>query len=99
MNFPIQIPAVWVYTTGDFNRERSEGYPDFFTDAQKSRIERIRQARLLFDGKHKQYFLEEGRTQFDFPESRVGTRQISAVRHVQRPEPDQPEGDRSAVRG
>ena len=71
------IPAVWVYTTGElFNSPRPGGYGAFLTDAQQARLERIRQARLLFDGRHREYFLDEGRTQFDFPRVRAGQRVI-----------------------
>lgn len=66
-------PLVWVYTTaGNFNAPRAQGYGAFLTKEQQSRLERIRQARLLFDGRHREYYLEETRTQFDFPASRVG---------------------------
>ena len=71
------IPAVWVYTTGaDFNSQRPSGYGAFLTEAQQARLERIRQARLLFDGRHREYFLEESRTQFDFPRVRAGDRTV-----------------------
>jgi len=73
MQLPIQIPAVWVYSTdSSYSALRESGYPGFLTAAQKARLERIRQARLLFDGKHREYFLSERRTQFDFPQMRVG---------------------------
>lgn len=64
-----QIPAVWVYTTGDaFNTTSGSDGLKFLTDAERARVERLRQARMLYRGEHKQYFLHEGRTQFDFPE-------------------------------
>src|SRR3954451_9405726 len=69
------IPAVWVYTTGEwFNAPRPGGYGAFLSTAQQARLERIRQARMLFDGRHREYFLDEGRTQFDFPRVRAGPR-------------------------
>lgn len=75
MLLPQAIPAVWVYTTGDaFNASRAGGYGSFLSPAEQARLERIRQARLLFDGKHKTYFLDEQRTQFDFPPVRAGNR-------------------------
>lgn len=43
----------------------------YLTDEQNARAERIRQARLLFEGKHRQYFLDEHRTQCDFPEMEI----------------------------
>jgi hypothetical protein len=70
---PTAVPAIWVYTTDDkFNGTRPEGYPGFLTHEQQWRLERIRQARLLFDGKHREYFLNENRTQWDFRPQRVG---------------------------
>jgi hypothetical protein len=69
---PQAIPAVWVYTTGEpFNRFRTGGYASFLARDEQARLERIRQGRLLFDGRHREYFLDEGRTQFAFPEVRV----------------------------
>lgn len=71
------IPAVWVHTTGQaFNAARPGGYGSFLTGEQQTRLERLRQARLLFDGKHREYFLDEGRTQFDFPRVRAGDRLV-----------------------
>ncbi len=67
------IPAIWVYTTGAaFNAPGSE-YRAWLSPQQAARLERIRMARLLFDGKHRDYYVDEGRTQFQFPEVRVGT--------------------------
>jgi hypothetical protein len=67
------IPGIWVFTTADaFNAMRPGGGVPFLSPADSARVERIRQARLLFDGKHREYFLDERRTQFDFPEVRVG---------------------------
>src|SRR5439155_17981429 len=69
------IPAVWVYTTGElFNAPRPGGYGAFLTASQQARLERVRQARMLFDGRHREYYLDEGRTQFDFPRVRAGPR-------------------------
>jgi hypothetical protein len=77
MHLSKAIPAVWVYTTGDdYNAQRPGGYGAFLTDAQQARLERIRQARLLFDGRHREYFLDESRTQFDFPRVRAGDRTV-----------------------
>src|SRR3954463_7349658 len=71
------IPAVWVYTTGEwFNAPRPGGYCAFLPTAQQARLERVRQARMLYDGRHREYFLDEGRTQFDFPRVRAGGRVV-----------------------
>jgi hypothetical protein len=68
----VQSP-VWSNTSDDrYSAARTGGYPNFLSDPQKSRLERIRQAQLLFDGKHEQYFLAENRTQFDFEQMDVG---------------------------
>lgn len=77
MHLQRAIPAVWVYTTGaDFNTPRPGGYGSFLSADQQARLERLRQARLLFDGKHRQYYLDEQRTQFDFPQVRAGDRTV-----------------------
>ena len=69
-----RIPAIWVHTTADaFNLPRLSNALDFLTDEQKARLERIRQARMLYDGRHREYYLDEGRTQFDFPRVRAGS--------------------------
>src|SRR5687767_14354719 len=74
------IPGIWVHTTlpsfnapggGDDGRA---GLPAFLSAAERSRLERVRQARMLLDGRHREYFLDEGRTQFDFPQVRAGGR-------------------------
>ncbi|MDB5297939.1 MAG: hypothetical protein JWO31_3922, partial [Phycisphaerales bacterium] len=71
------IPAVWVYTAGPaFNAPRAGGYGAFLDADQQARLERLRQARLLFDGRHREYFLDESRTQFDFPRVRAGDRVV-----------------------
>src|SRR5215218_10800080 len=77
MQIPQAIPAIWVYTTlASFNAPRPGGYGAFLTDEQQARLERIRQARMLYDGRHREYFLDEGRTQFDFPRVRAGSRVV-----------------------
>jgi hypothetical protein len=68
------VPGVWVHTTLEHTPASTGGSPSFLTADQQERLERIRQARLLFDGHHRQYFLDEGRTQFDFPQVRAGGR-------------------------
>ena len=68
------IPGVWVHTTLEHTPAPTGASPSFLTPDQQERLERIRQARLLFDGHHRQYFLDEGRTQFEFPQVRNGGR-------------------------
>jgi hypothetical protein len=73
------IPAVWVYTTANaFNRMVGDG-PGFLTKDEAARLERIRQARLLYAGgeSHRKYFVEEQRTQFNFPEIRAFNRTLN----------------------
>jgi hypothetical protein len=75
MTTPTSKPAIWVHTTQDaFNLPRLSDSLSFLTPQQQSRLERIRQARMLYDGRHREYFIEEGRTQFDFPRVRAGGR-------------------------
>jgi hypothetical protein len=69
------VPGIWVHTTLDsFNVPSGEGLPGFLSAEDRARLERIRQARMLLDGRHREYFLDEGRTQFDFPDVRAGGR-------------------------
>lgn len=71
------IPAIWVYSSdAQLNAPRPGGYLAFLTPTQQARLERVRQARLLFDGRHREYFLDEGRSQFDFPRVRAGNRLV-----------------------
>jgi hypothetical protein len=60
----------------EYNEMRAGGYGNFLTAAQQARLERLRQATMLYKGQHRQYFLDEGRTQADFPPMRVGDRMI-----------------------
>jgi hypothetical protein len=62
---------VWSVARGALNSHRRQGYAGFLTDDQKARLARIRQARLLFNGQHREYFLIEQRTAFDFPYVKV----------------------------
>jgi|GEM_PF-2947915 len=67
MQIPVKIPAVWVYSTmPNWQSMRGGGYASFLSGAQQERLERIRQARLLADGNHRTYFLDERRSQADF---------------------------------
>jgi hypothetical protein len=71
------IPAVWVYTTNAASQTiRAQGYGAFLSREQQARLERIRQARLLFDGQHKQYYLDEDRTQFTWPAAQVNSMMV-----------------------
>jgi hypothetical protein len=81
MNLMPSNPIVWTLGQGEgwntYNQLRPQGYPAFLSDEQKCRLERIRQGTMLFDGGHRQYFLEEGRTRFNFPEAEA---QYSIIR-------------------
>lgn len=48
------------------------GAPAYLPAEQQHAWHRLRMARMLFEGKHREYFLDEGRTQFDYPTMRVG---------------------------
>src|SRR5688500_20408016 len=75
MTTTASFPAIWVHTTHDsFNLPRLHDSLAFLTPEQQARLERIRQARMLYDGRHREYFLDEGRTQFHFPQVRAGVR-------------------------
>ena len=64
--------AVWNSTNEvGYNALRAGRYAAFLSDAQQARLERIRQARMLFDGQHREYYLDEKRSQFNFCQSLV----------------------------
>lgn len=73
---PTAVPGIWVHTTLDAFNVRPAGDDPlaFLSPADAARLERVRQARLLIDGRHREYFLDEGRTQFDFPAVRAAGR-------------------------
>ena len=65
------IPGVWVHTTLPApGASDASGAPAFLTPYERDRLERVRQSRMLLDGRHREYFLDEGRTQFDFRHDR-----------------------------
>ncbi|CAA9411103.1 MAG: hypothetical protein AVDCRST_MAG64-2322, partial [uncultured Phycisphaerae bacterium] len=49
------VPGIWVHTTLDaFNARPAGGGPlAFLSAADAARVERVRQARLLIDGRHR----------------------------------------------
>lgn len=59
---------LWNSTLGYGSVAPRIGYLD---DAQNVRAERIRVARMLWKGQHRRAFLEEGRTQANFPQMRA----------------------------
>src|SRR4051812_14849148 len=65
--------ALWQATAGESYNRRAVNYPGFLSEEQKAKLERIRQGRMLYDGQHREYFLGETRTQFNFPEMRAGS--------------------------
>jgi hypothetical protein len=72
MNVAVSKPRVWNSTAEvAYNTLRAGRYAAFLSDAQAARLERIRQARMLFDGQHREYYLDEKRSQFNFGESLV----------------------------
>jgi hypothetical protein len=72
------IPGVWVHTTlpAPGGGGADAGAPAFLSPDERARLDRIRQARMLLDSRHREYFLDEGRTQFDFPQVRAGGRLV-----------------------
>lgn len=68
---------VWLFSgyTG-YNTLRVIGYPAYLTLRQQGRLERMRQARMLHDGRHSDYFLYEARTQNSFPTMQSMGREI-----------------------
>lgn len=61
---------IWQNEDPRYNRPGFE-FPGYLGKADAARLERIRQARMLFDGQHRELFLDEGRTQFSFRQVRT----------------------------
>jgi len=49
--------------------------PRYLSEEHQLAWQRLRMARMLFEGRHRQFFWDEARTQFDYPITRVGDRQ------------------------
>ena len=65
-------PSPWRLSTDErFNRPRAGRYAPWLTGRQAAQAERVRQSRMLLAGRHREYFLGEGRTQSDFREERI----------------------------
>lgn len=54
---------IWPDESNAFN-SISASLPAYLSPAERVRLEKIRQARKLFDGAHREFFLDGGRTQF-----------------------------------
>lgn len=63
---------IWQHSGGAFNAALKLEQFAWLTPEQKARVERIRQASMLFAGQHREYFLNERRTQGYFPPLRRG---------------------------
>lgn len=61
---------IWQRNGGAYNRA-SPTKLAWLSPAETARFERLRQGRMLFEGRHREYFLDEERTQFNFPEVRA----------------------------
>ncbi|MGN6727954.1 MAG: hypothetical protein ACTHLZ_18695 [Tepidisphaeraceae bacterium] len=73
------MPTVWQQTgpSGQaYNLTPPRMLQAFMSREQIARMERIRQARMIYRGLHRDYFLGEGRTQFDFPLSTVNGKDV-----------------------
>jgi len=65
---PVGIYNLWLNETGATYNASAGLPPKWLPTEHHARWERLRQARMLFIGKHRDYYLGENRTEFDFPE-------------------------------
>ena len=65
------IIMLWLNDTSSTYNRPSGAAPAYLSSPDRVRWERLRQARMLFKGQHRQYFLLEGRSQYDYPEEDV----------------------------
>ncbi len=61
---------VWHRSSGGANAVLSRSGLAWMTPAERCRAERLRQARMLFEGRHRDYYLCEGRSAHPFPSLR-----------------------------
>lgn len=65
---------IWPDETDAYNapgKAALAAYPEFLSMPDRVRLEAIRQRRLLFNGKHEQFYLTERRTQFSYRQVRT----------------------------
>ncbi len=65
------IGNIWHLSDDDRFNKIGRAAPDYLTPEQRCRYERIRQCRMLYGGKHQEYFLGERRSKFNFNEVRA----------------------------
>lgn len=66
------LGLVWKHEGGSAQWMLRREQLAWLTPDQRCRAERLRQAKMLFGGAHRAYFLEEGRSAFQFPELAAG---------------------------
>ena len=64
--------SLWLKTSG-YNKPVGKS-PSYLPAQHKQRADRLRALRYLYDGRHKEFFLDAENTQFDFREVRVNGR-------------------------
>lgn len=70
------IMSLWMNDAGaSFNR-MSGSAPAYLSRGESVRWERLRMLKLLYCGDHRRYFLDEGRTQFNFPPEEIEGRLV-----------------------
>ena len=73
-------PAIWVISSdAKYGLSLGMRYPSFYGPAQQARLERLRQAKMLFTGQHREYFLGEDRSQFEFRWVRVSNGRLTRM--------------------
>ena len=65
-----ELPTIWMSEDPRYSRVLGQ-FPGYLPAATIARLEMIRQARMLFDGRHRELFLTEGRTQYSFRQVRT----------------------------
>ncbi len=70
--------SIWLDEDSRYNRP-GHAYPAWMSASDAARLEHIRQARMLFDGRHRALYLDEGRTQFAFRQVRTNDGDIKTL--------------------
>lgn len=67
--------TIWHNEQAEYNA-LSASAPAYLSRAEQCAWRRLQICRMLFEGKHRCFFLDNANTQFDFPEARVNNRKV-----------------------
>lgn len=70
------MAMLWQNDAAPAYNQASSAAPAYLPADDRCRWDRLRATRMLYRGHHRRYFLEDGRTQFNFPVEDIGGRSV-----------------------